>query len=303
MKSPKWLLILIVVPLVLCYSSCSPNKQPVGLTPIPSLASRATETLLPAIASQGGIHPVSAGPDQGSSAMGAAIYMKYCAQCHGNLGQGITGPELRGDQFFKTSDDSAVYTKIAIGDRKDDKVMPGWLIVKSGPLTSDDINHVIAYLRTIQDEDVLPTSTPLPPPSTETPLPVGAATPEPEGPAQPSNPGGPGEAVNLTGNASSGKVLFGNYCAACHGPEGIVPVPNPGSDDGVVPQLNPIDDTIVNADIKTYTQNVDLFIEHGSVPSGDAVQINMPDFGDKKYLVAQELSDIIAYVISLNPPQ
>ena len=257
---------------------------------------------MPALVSQGGIQPVVSGPRKGEVASGVPIYFLYCSQCHGNQGQGINGPELRGDQFIQTSDDAALFTKIAIGDRKDDNVMPGWLQANGGALKADDIYNVMAYLRTLQIMNVLPTSTPIPPPPTETPLPPDAPTPEPPGPAQPSNPGGPGEAVNLTGDANNGKIMFGKYCSECHGPQGIVPVPNLGSDDGVIPGLNPIDGTISDADLKAFAQKVDVFIEHGSAPSGDAPQIYMPPFGDQHYLVPQQIADIIAYVISLNPP-
>jgi mono/diheme cytochrome c family protein len=227
--------------------------------------------------------------------------MKYCAGCHGNFGQGVTGPELLGNQFLKTSDDSALFTKISIGARKDDNIMPGWLITKGGSLTSDEINNVIAYVRLFQDEPVLPTATPIPPSPTETPLPAGAPTAAPQGPARPSNAGGPGAAVSLVGNADNGRVLFGTYCAGCHGPQGLVPVPNPGSDDMVVPQLAPIDETIADKDPKVFASNVDLFVEHGSAPSGPADQINMPAFGDQKLLLPQQIADIIAYVIGNNP--
>jgi mono/diheme cytochrome c family protein len=301
MISPKWVLFVTVLLFGLLFAACTPNQQPTGLTPIPSLAPRATETLAPALQSAGGILPVAAGPGKGDAALGSAIYMKYCAGCHGNNGQGVTGPELLGDQFLATSDDSALFTKIALGARTGDKIMPGWLITKGGELNSDEINNVIAYLRILQGEPVLPTATPLPPPPTETPLPAGAATPEPEGPARPSNEGGPGPALSLTGNANNGRVLFGVYCSGCHGPQGLVPVPNPGSDDQAVPQLAPIDETIVDKDPKVFASNVDLFVEHGSVPAGTADQINMPAFGDLNLLKPQQIADIIAYIIGNNP--
>jgi mono/diheme cytochrome c family protein len=205
-----------------------------------------------------------------------------------------------GDQLMINADNPALFTKIALGDRKENNIMPAWLVTKGGPLSSDDINNVIAYLRSIQNEAPLPTATPLPPPPTEIPLPTDAPTAAPQEPARPSNEGGPGAAVSLTGNSKNGRVLFGMFCAACHGPQGIVPVPNPGSDDGAVPPLDPIDETIVNPDIKVYDLNLDLFIEHGSVPAGPAVQINMPAFGDQKYLLPQQIADIIAFVIEIN---
>ena len=48
-------------------------------------------------------------------------------------------------------------------------------------------------------------------------------------------------------------------------------------------------------------QNVDLFLEHGSRPEGDAPAKVMPAWGDQGILTPQQIADVIAYVISLNP--
>lgn len=125
-------------------------------------------------------------------------------------------------------------------------------------------------------------------------------TPQADTVARPSNPGGPGMAVDLTGNADSGKQLFVDYCARCHGEEGIGGIPNSGTDDGTVPPLNPIDDTLVSSDYKTYATNIDLFIEHGSTPAGTIPNLIMPAWGDTKALSPQQIADVIAYIISLN---
>ena len=117
---------------------------------------------------------------------------------------------------------------------------------------------------------------------------------------KPSNPGGPGEAVNLTGNATTGAAVFKKYCEECHGPEGKVGIANPVSDDGSVPTLNPIDPGLVSADLKVFATNIDLFIEHGSSPEGSNAAKVMTAFGDEKKMTAQEIADVIAYVISLN---
>jgi mono/diheme cytochrome c family protein len=118
--------------------------------------------------------------------------------------------------------------------------------------------------------------------------------------AKPSNPGGPGEAINLTGDATKGAAIFTANCVACHGAEGKGGVANPGTDDGTVPALNPIDSTMVSKDAKTFATNIDLFIEHGSKPEGDAPTLSMLPLGDNKTLKPQEIADVIAYVISLN---
>jgi mono/diheme cytochrome c family protein len=117
---------------------------------------------------------------------------------------------------------------------------------------------------------------------------------------KPSNPGGPGDAINLTGDATAGAQIFVDKCQECHGAEGKVGIANPGSTDGTVPSLNPIDEGLVSADYKTFATNIDLFIEHGSTPEGDNPAKLMTAFGDKKELTAQQIADVIAYVISLN---
>ncbi len=119
--------------------------------------------------------------------------------------------------------------------------------------------------------------------------------------ARPSNPGGPGPALNLVGDPASGKQIFVADCQLCHGLDGKGGNPNPGSDDGTIPPLNPIDPTIANPDPKVFAYNVDLFIEHGSTPSGPAPTFMMLAWGDRKLLSPQQIADVIAYVISLNP--
>ncbi len=117
---------------------------------------------------------------------------------------------------------------------------------------------------------------------------------------KPSNSGGPGEAVNLTGNASAGETVYTQYCAVCHGDQGKGGVANAGSDDKTVPPLNPIDSGLVSSDPKTFATNIDLFIEHGSTPEGDSPEKSMPAWGDTKTLTPQQIADVIAYIMSLN---
>jgi mono/diheme cytochrome c family protein len=121
-----------------------------------------------------------------------------------------------------------------------------------------------------------------------------------EEPAKPSNPGGPGKAIDLTGDATAGAQVYVDQCQKCHGPEGKGGIQNPGSDDGTVPELNPIDPTMVSSDYKTFATNIDLFVEHGSTPEGENPDKVMTAFGDEKTLTDQQIADVIAYVISLN---
>ncbi len=288
--------IMMVATLVaaLTLAACASTTLPPGPTPIPTLAPAATPTLVAEIvpAVSAGVMP-AAGQD--AAALGAAIFEKNCTMCHGALGEGTDAPALRNNKFIQTGTDQEIYDTIANG--RSGTEMPAWLQANGGALTADQITGVIAYLRTLQDVEKLPTATPLPPEPTEAPAPAGGPTPEP---AQPSNAGGPGAAASLTGDPAQGQIVFGLYCAACHGPEGVQGVPNPGSGDGSVPPLNPIDSTLVNADPKIFAANVDLFVEHGSTPEGDGPMIVMPAFGDGKLLSDQQIADVIAYVMSLN---
>lgn len=118
--------------------------------------------------------------------------------------------------------------------------------------------------------------------------------------ARPSNVGGPGPAIDLTGNADNGKQVFVDRCQVCHGVEGKGGSPNPGSNDGTIPSLNPIDPSMVSKDYKTFATNIDLFIEHGSTPGGLYPVYIMPAWGDNGALKPQEIADVIAYIITLN---
>jgi mono/diheme cytochrome c family protein len=295
MSTRKTFFVLLILGLVL--AACgSPNPQPEGLTPIPSLAPGATLTLVPAIqavpANTGVSVPV-VGKD--SAALGAPIFLKNCSPCHGIEGQGVSAPPVRNNQFIQTGSDQDIFTLIANG--RPGTAMPAWLEANGGSLTAAEITNAISYLKTLQNVSSIPVSTPIPPEPTETPLPANAPTPEP---AQPSNAGGPGAAVGLTGDPTKGQADFGQFCSACHGPEGVQGVPNPDSDDGTVPALNPIDPTIKSSDPKVFSTNVDLFIEHGSVPAGENPLILMPSFGDSKMLSDQQIADIIAYILQSN---
>jgi mono/diheme cytochrome c family protein len=121
-----------------------------------------------------------------------------------------------------------------------------------------------------------------------------------EEPAKPSNPGGPGAAIALTGDATAGAKVYVDNCKKCHADDGKGGVSNPGSTDETVPALNPIDSTLVNKDAKIFATNLDLFIEHGSTPAGTNPKNKMAAFGDDKTLTPQQIADVIAYVISLN---
>jgi mono/diheme cytochrome c family protein len=115
----------------------------------------------------------------------------------------------------------------------------------------------------------------------------------------PPGPGKVGPAVTLTGDVARGALVFGASCADCHGKGGEGKVLNPGSTDGTVPPLNPIDPAVASANHKTFVDNIDIYIEHGSKPEGLSPRFSMPAFGEAQKLKPQQIADVIAYTISI----
>jgi uncharacterized repeat protein (TIGR01451 family) len=111
-----------------------------------------------------------------------------------------------------------------------------------------------------------------------------------------------GAAASLHGDPMSGRRLFALNCVTCHNDRGLGGLANPGSDDGTVPALNPIDPGFLDAqsDPGAFARNVDLFVQHGSRPAGPSPQVTMIGWGDHQLLSQQDLADLEAYVMSLN---
>ena len=117
----------------------------------------------------------------------------------------------------------------------------------------------------------------------------------------PAGPQGePGMAANIIGSADHGAILFEKTCFSCHGPQGTGKIVNPGSKDGTVPPLNPIDRDEFSGDPKTFAGKIDRYIQHGSRPEGPNPQFTMLPFGDTNALTQQQIADLEAYIMSLN---
>ena len=112
--------------------------------------------------------------------------------------------------------------------------------------------------------------------------------------------GPPGEAATLAGNWKRGKAVFEKQCQVCHGPQGTGKVQNPGSDDGTVPPLNPIDPELASKTPSVFAAKIDRYIQHGSLPDGPNPALFMPNWGDSKTLSQKEIADVEAYIMRLN---
>jgi mono/diheme cytochrome c family protein len=105
---------------------------------------------------------------------------------------------------------------------------------------------------------------------------------------------------NLKGDVTAGLKVFTDNCEKCHGKQGATGIDNPGSTDGTVPNLNPIDPGFSTKDAKAFAAQLDAFIEHGSTPDGPSPKNVMDSWGDSNKLTPQQIADVIAYVMSLN---
>ncbi len=94
--------------------------------------------------------------------------------------------------------------------------------------------------------------------------------------------------------------MFADNCEKCHGKEGAKGIDNPGSTDGTVPTLNPIDPGFSTKDPTAFAAQIDAFVEHGSIPDGSNPKNVMDAWGDKGKLTPQQIADVIAYVMNLN---
>lgn len=134
-------------------------------------------------------------PDTGQLELGARLFSENCVVCHGSDGQGRIGaslaknwPSVRPDLTVK-----AIIANGVPGSR-----MPAWSEASGGPLSSEQIEAVTAYILSWQtggSENIIivPTPTPLP-----------AVTPLP----------------NVSGDTIRGAALFQQNCIMCHGEGG-----------------------------------------------------------------------------------
>ena len=104
----------------------------------------------------------------------------------------------------------------------------------------------------------------------------------------------------MIGSADRGADLYNQECSSCHGPQGTDKVPNPGSDEGRVPPLNPIDRELFSSDPQAFAEKIDVIIQHGSVPTGPNPALRMADYGDSHTLSPQQIANIEAYILRLN---
>lgn len=136
-----------------------------------------------------------AAPEAGSAEARAAmvekgqkLYGKFCAFCHGAEGQGYKAdqaPMLASDDLLSIATDEYLHDAIANG--RPGTTMSAWFIIRGGPLSEEDVNAIVAHLRTWQKR-----------PS------VSIAD----------------RTVAASASAERGAPIYAAQCASCHGAKG-----------------------------------------------------------------------------------
>jgi cytochrome c oxidase cbb3-type subunit 3 len=118
---------------------------------------------------------------------GAELYGRMCAVCHGEAGEGYKAdqaPRLSQPDFQATVSDA--HLREAISNGRTGTTMSAWAKERGGPLSPDDVNELIQFLRTWRK--------------------------------------GPAVALDenaLKGEAARGENTFARECARCHGARGV----------------------------------------------------------------------------------
>jgi ubiquinol-cytochrome c reductase cytochrome b subunit len=107
-------------------------------------------------------------------------------------------------------------------------------------------------------------------------------------------------AATFVGDPGHGELLYRQFCESCHGANGMGKVPNPGSDSGYVPQLNPINSRLYDLDVNKFTVRIDSIIQAGSTPSGPFPVLVMQGFGNSSTLTQQQIAQLESYILSIN---
>jgi len=141
----------------------------------------------------------------GRPGLGRLWYAQYCVGCHGDYGEGASGPAVTNRDFLEASSSGFLMATLALG-RDGTEMRP----VKDGPqsilaLSSDQINDLVAYMRVCETE----------PPQT-----------------------GIAHHHVIPWNLAQGRSLYESHCAGCHGLNGKAELTEPGRLSAWAPELN-----------------------------------------------------------------
>jgi ubiquinol-cytochrome c reductase cytochrome b subunit len=235
---------------------------------------------------------------------GAQLFQSQgCISCHRvNNAGGTIGPDLSSEGLRGRTRDWLIIQIRNPKAHDPNSVMPVF-----STLSDKDINELVDYLLRLKGT-ITHAEEQKPSESSSASVPVqispesqsGKASGQTSQAALSPSQKQPGRAADIIGSAERGAMLFKMECMSCHGPNGTDKVPNPGSSDGTVPSLNPIDRELFSKDPKEFAGNIDKYLQHGSTPEGQNPSLSMPAFGDSNSLTQQQVSNVEAYILGLN---
>jgi mono/diheme cytochrome c family protein len=79
---------------------------------------------------------------------GRQLWSLNCATCHGDAGQGVDAPALNSQEFLNNVTDEQIHGIVAGGIPGTE--MPAWWNEYGGPLTDQQIQAVVTYIRAWQ---------------------------------------------------------------------------------------------------------------------------------------------------------
>jgi ubiquinol-cytochrome c reductase cytochrome b subunit len=303
------LLVIVVVPFLDRSAERNPSKRPVALTGAALLAALlafltiagyvskpgASETATSAGSKAGGQAPQTATATPESIGRGVAVFQANgCVGCHAISGiGGVIGPDLSGE-----ANRGRTREWLSVQIRNPRTHFPDTIMPSFNKLNNQQLNDLMDYLLSLAQTI-----------TQQSPLSKTSGAAEDLGSHAPTLPKGSpsiaehestGPAANIIGSPDQGGLIFANQCAGCHGPKGIGKIPNPGSEEGSVPELNPIGQKVFSKDPQDFADAIDRFIQNGSTPSGKAPRLSMPAFGKRSSLTQQQISNIEAYILKLN---
>jgi mono/diheme cytochrome c family protein len=118
-----------------------------------------------------------------------ALYVENCAGCHGSEGRGGAAIALADPVYLAIADDASIRKVVANGVKGTS--MPPFAESAGGMLTNKQIDTIITGMRSRWSRPGI----------------LNGANP-------------PAYAANSAGNSRQGEVVYGTYCASCHGTRG-----------------------------------------------------------------------------------
>jgi mono/diheme cytochrome c family protein len=79
---------------------------------------------------------------------GQHLWALNCAACHGEQGQGVSAPALNSQQFLRSVTDEQIRRIVSVG--VSGTPMPAWSNEFGGPLTAQEMQAIVSYLRSLQ---------------------------------------------------------------------------------------------------------------------------------------------------------